>query len=79
LDRYLEQSVAVHSAEMQTKHSNSQMSPDTLLAEVRLLHTALLLERHKRAVYARRNSKLLSRVAHLVSVAEKNEAMVGSS
>ena len=76
LDRYLEHSAALHSAEVQAKQSNSQMSPDTLLAEVRLLRSALLLERHRREVYARRNSKLLARVVHLVSAAEKNDAMV---
>jgi len=78
LDHYLDQSVALHAAAVQGKPSNVQTSPEVLLADVRLLQIALLYERHMREVYARRNMKLLSRVAHFVSVTEQNEAIVSA-
>jgi Hamartin protein len=79
LGHYLDQSVAKHAAALQEKQSKIQASPEVLLADVRLLQIALLYERHRREVYARRNLQLLSRVAHFVSVTEQNEAIVSAS
>ena len=77
LDNYLEQSVAVHTAAVQSKQSlGVQTSHEGLLADVRLLHVALLFERHQRNLYVRRNSQLLSQIAHLTSIREQNEAIV---
>lgn len=48
-----------------------------LRGQLMLIHNQLMYERHKRDQHAKRNRRLLRKIAHTKTLEEQNSAMVG--